>query len=531
MQGLAMLNFSRSKVFFVSFVILLFVYLALPNFISPQVAKTMPAWMQGNQVNLGLDLRGGSHLLLQVDVQQYQREQLDNLRSDVRSVLRDKNIGYNSISVDGMDVVVDLRPETVTGQTDINALVKGIDASLEINKQDNVLRIHYSDAGLKMKSRQLVEQSIEIVNRRVNESGLREPIIQRQGDDRIVLQVPGLDNPEHLKAILGKTAKMTFHLVNDSVSQAQIASGDVPLGTRILPSDAKEGPESHIKYPVFTKVEVSGESLTNAATSYDDSGMPAVSFTFNAAGARKFADVTRNNLNKPFAIVLDGKVITAPNIRSPILGGNGIITGSFTLEEANELAMLLRAGALPAPLTIEEERSVGPSLGADSIRAGIISSEVAFGAIAFFMIISYGLFGLFATLALVMNMVMILGALSLFQATLTLPGIAGIILTMGMAVDANVLIFERIREELKNGRQPLSALEKGFSGAMATILDSNITTLLAAFLLYYFGTGTIKGFAVTLSIGIIASMFSAVMLTRLMVYWWFTSKKPKSIPI
>jgi preprotein translocase subunit SecD len=526
-----MLGFSRTKIFFILSFTLLFVYLALPNMMSKNMQARMPSWLQGNSVNLGLDLRGGSHLLLQVDMKQYQKEQMENLRSDIRSALRDAEVGYQDITVEGLDVVFSIRPETVKQGTSFDKIFRGVDTTLEFTRSENNFRAHYSDLGWKQKSIQLVEQSIEIVGRRVNETGMKEPIIQRQGDDRIVLQVPGLDNPEHLKAILGKTAKMTFHLVNASVTQAQIQNNDVPLGTKLLPSDAKTGPEVHRKFPIYSKVELSGEALTNAAVSYDETGLPAVSFDFNSAGARKFADITKSNIGKPFAIVLDGKVITAPVIRSAILGGSGVISGNFSLEEAKDLAMLLRAGALPAPLTIEEERSVGPSLGADSINAGIISSQVAFGAITFFMIISYGLFGFFAMVALVVNMVMILGALSLFQATLTLPGIAGIILTMGMAVDANVLIFERIREEMKKGRAALSSIEHGFSGAMATIVDSNVTTLLAAFILYYFGSGTIKGFAVTLSIGIISSMFSAVMLTRFMVYIWFNAKRPKVVPI
>jgi preprotein translocase subunit SecD len=526
-----MLNFSRSKITFILFVCLMFVYLALPNMVPVAMRATMPSWLQGSTVNLGLDLRGGSHLLLQVDIKQYLKDQMENLRGDVRAALRDAEIGYQDISVEGNDVVITILPDTIKKDVSLNKVFSGVDTTLEYSMKDHVVRVHYSDLGLKQKSIQLVEQSIEIVSRRVNETGLREPIIQRQGEDRILLQVPGLDNPEHLKSMLGKTAKMTFHLVNEGVTQAQISSGDVPLGTRLLPSDDQDGAKNTIKYPVFTKVELSGDALTNAAVAYDDNQMPAVSFEFNGAGSRKFAEITKNNIGKPFAIVLDGKVITAPTIRSAILGGNGIISGNFTTEQANELAMLLRAGALPAPLTIEEERSVGPSLGADSIDAGIISSQVAFAAITFFMILSYGLFGVFAMVALVINMVMILGALSLFQATLTLPGIAGIILTMGMAVDANVLIFERIREEMKRGKSAVACIEQGFKGAMATILDSNITTLLAAFILYYFGSGTIKGFAVTLSIGIISSMFSAVLLTRLMVYVWFSKTRPKTIPI
>jgi preprotein translocase subunit SecD len=529
-----MLYFSRVKILAILAFCLVFVYLALPSMTPSSMRTKLPTWLQGNTVNLGLDLRGGSHLLLQLDFKAYMREQTENLRSDVRVALRGADIGYNGVSVEGKEVVADIKRETIKEDKPLSQVIRELDSGLEFTEEGNLVRLHYSDAALRTKQQQLIEQSIEIVGRRINESGLKEPIIQRQGDDRILLQVPGLEDPKHLKEILGKTAKMTFHLVNQEVGEAQALSGSVPLGTKLLPMDDsnKMTPnEKTRQLPIFTRVELSGEMLTGAAVAYDENNQPAVSFKFNTAGARKFGDITRENVDKPFAIVLDDKIITAPVIRSPILGGSGIISGNFTLAQANDLALLLRAGALPAPLTVVEERSVGPSLGADSIDAGIISAEVAFGGIAFFMILSYGLFGGFAIAALTINMVMILGALSLFQATLTLPGIAGIILTMGMAVDANVLIFERIREEIKRGRNGFSAVENGFKGAQATILDSNITTLLAAFLLYYFGTGTVKGFAVTLSIGITASMFSAVILTRLMVATWMQAKRPKVIPI
>ncbi len=529
-----MLYFSKLKIASLLAFCLVFVYLALPSMMPVQYRDKLPKFLQGSTVNLGLDLRGGSHLLLQLDFKSYMRDQTENLRSDMRAALRKADIGYNGVSVEGKEVVADIKRETIKDDYPLSKVIREMDSGLDYTGDGNLVRVHYSDKALRQKQVQLIEQSIEIVGRRINESGLKEPIIQRQGEDRILLQVPGLDNPQHLKEILGKTAKMTFHLVNDSVTEAQALAGNVPLGTKLVGEDSgnKMTPnEKTRQIPIFTRVELSGEMLTGAAVTYDENNQPAVSFKFNTAGARKFGDITRDNINKPFAIVLDDKVITAPVIRSAILGGSGVISGNFTVQQANDLALLLRAGALPAPLAVVEERSVGPSLGADSIDAGIISAEVAFAGITFFMILCYGLFGMFSIVGLMINMIMILGTLSLFQATLTLPGIAGIILTMGMSVDANVLIFERIREEIKRGRAAFSAVENGFRGAQATIFDSNVTTLLAASILYYFGTGTVKGFAVTLIIGIISSMFSAVMLTRMMVAIWMQAKRPKVIPI
>lgn len=531
-----MLYFSKAKMAVISAICLLFIFLALPSLLPSDVRAKLPTGLQGNTVNLGLDLRGGSHLLLQLDFKAYMREQTENLRADVRQALRTADVAYNGVSVEGKDVVADIKRETLKEDNPLSRIIRNIDPGLTFKEEGNLVRLTYSDQALVQQQKQLIEQSIEIVNRRINESGMKEPIIQRQGDDRILLQVPGLDNPQHLKNILGKTAKMTFHLVNTEVNEQEMLKGNIPLGTKLVEEESKAQDkmapgEKHRQLPVFTHAELSGEMLTNAAVTYDENNQPAVSFKFNTTGARKFGEITRDNVDKPFAIILDDKIITAPVIRGPILGGSGIITGNFSIEEANDLALLLRAGALPAPLTVVEERSVGPSLGADSIQAGIISAQVAFAGITFFMVLAYGLFGGFAIAALVINMVMILGVLAFFQATLTLPGIAGIILTMGMAVDANVLIFERIREEIKRGRGAISAVENGFKGAQATILDSNITTLLAALLLYLFGTGTVKGFAVTLSIGIIASMFSAVMLTRMFVAIWIQAKRPKVIPI
>jgi preprotein translocase subunit SecD len=380
----------------------------------------------------------------------------------------------------------------------------------------------------------LLEQSIQIVDRRVNETGTREPLIQRQGDDRILVQVPGLQNPGKLKELLGKTAKMTFHLVDDTVNPLDIQAGILPPpGTRILLSDnAKEVDEQGrpFRYAVKARVMLSGDMLTGATATVEQAE-PVVAFKFNTLGARKFARITQENVGKPFAVVLDDKVITAPRINEPILGGNGIISGNFTVETANDLALLLRAGALPAPLKVVEERTVGPSLGADSIKAGSQATLLGLALVMVFMFAGYGLFGLYANVSLLVNLVMLMGALSLFEATLTLPGIAGIVLTMGMAVDANVLIYERIREEMRYGKSPFAAVKQGFEGAFSTITDSNLTTLIAAVILFYFGTGSIKGFAVTLALGILTSMFTAVLFTKMQVAWWMNWKRPKTLPL
>ncbi len=359
-----------------------------------------------------------------------------------------------------------------------------------------------------------------------DETGTKEPIIQRQGDKRILLQVPGLANPERLKEILGRTAKMTFHLVDEEVSRDDIASGIVPAGTRLV------GTTDGSRYAIHSRVMVSGDMLVDANTSYDaETGEPVVTFRFNTTGARKFGEVTSENIGKPFAIVLDNKIITAPVIRSAILGGSGQISGNFTVQSANDLALLLRAGALPAPLKVIEERSVGPSLGADSVQAGVKASVIGIIMVIVFMIAFYGLFGLFANIAMLVNAFMTMTLLALFEATLTMPGIAGIVLTVGMAVDANVLIYERIREEVRNGKTPYAAIQDGFKMAFGTIVDSHITTLVAALILYYFGTGTVKGFAVTLAIGILCSLYTSVLVTRLMVVTWLKSKRPKTLNV
>jgi protein-export membrane protein SecD len=375
-----------------------------------------------------------------------------------------------------------------------------------------------------------VAQSLEIVRRRIDEVGTREPTIQRQGQNRILVQVPGEKDPDSIKRLLGQTAKLTFHLVDMETSPEQALAGNLPPGSVLLPSDDGDRTGGAMQYVVRKRVEVSGESLVDAQPTYYQN-QPVVSFRFDSVGGRKFGNITRDHVGELLAIVLDDRVISAPRIDEPILGGSGIIRGSFTVQEANELAVLLRAGALPAPLEIVEERTVGPDLGADSIQAGKVAGVVAFIVVTAFMAIYYGFFGLIADVALVINLLLMVAALSVLQATLTLPGIAGIVLTMGMAVDSNVLIYERIREEARIGRTPIAAVDAGFREALRAIVDANLTTLIAAVLLYAFGSGPVRGFAVTLGIGIVTTMFTAITATRLMVATWLWRTRPAMLPV
>lgn len=520
-----MLDYPRWKIWTVLAVCFFFVLGATPNLLSDESLKSWPSSLPGDRISLGLDLQGGSHLLLRLETREYMRDRFDTVRDDLRAAMRKDKLGYRNLLASDNAVGFSLRPETIREDTDVEALIEEVDDRLEVEQDGDNYRVYYSDETLRELQVQVLEQSVEIVNRRINETGTKEPIIQRQGLDRILVQVPGLQNPEQLKSLLGKTAKMTFHLVNEAVTQDQLIKGAVPPGTRLMMSDGGSG-----RVPIYTKVSLSGEVLTGAQPGFDQ-GQAVVSFQMDSRGAKIFGEITQTNVGKRFAIVLDGKVITAPVIRSSILGGTGQISGNFTTESANELAILLRAGALPAPLTIIEERTVGPSLGADSIAAGTDAALIAILIVIVYMIIAYKLFGLFSAVALALNMVILLSVLSMLQATLTLPGIAGIVLTLGMAVDANVLIFERIKEEMRKGKKVMNAIDSGFKSAWGTIVDSNVTTLIAALILFAFGTGTVKGFAVTLSIGILSSMFTAIMLTRMLVVIWFRRTKPKALPI
>jgi protein-export membrane protein SecD len=532
-----MLYFTRWKALAIVLGALLVCLCAVPNFFPESTVKGWPTWAQRRLV-LGLDLQGGSYLLLEVDSNYVKKEKLDQVRDDVRRVLREAKIGYTGLAArpDSVEVHVkdtDLQ-NALTKLRDLSQPLGGLlgsngQRSLEVSDAGGgLIRLSVPQAAINDRIRQTIEQSIQIVERRVNELGTVEPLIQRQGTDRILVQVPGLQDPTQLKAILGKTAKMEFRMVDTTVSPDQALQGRVPPDSEVLMSSTSP----KVPYVVKKQVLVSGADLTDAQPGFDQrTGEPIVSFRFNSSGSRKFAQATSENVGQPFAIVLDNEVISAPVIREPITGGSGQISGSFTVQAANDLAILLRAGALPAPLTIIEERTVGPGLGQDSIEKGELAAYVGSIMVIVFMLLTYRLFGVFANIAVAINVAMIFGVLSLLNATLTLPGIAGIVLTVGIAVDSNVLIYERIREELRGGRNAISAIDAGFKRALSTILDSNITTFIAAAVLFYIGTGPVRGFAVTLGIGIITTVFTAFTLTRLIVATWVRWKRPHSVPI
>jgi preprotein translocase subunit SecD len=525
-----MLYFASWKVLLICAICALGVIASIPNLFSPAQLAYLPRFIPHRQVALGLDLRGGSYLLLEVDVAAAQHDRLNTIVESVRNALRDAKIGYT-----GLDVAEDAIAFTIRDGAridDARQVLAKIDPELTVEiASDGTGTMRFGTVATESRRAQAVEQSIEIIRRRIDETGTKEPTIQRQGQDRILIELPGVDNPEHVKALLGRTAKLTFQLVDGSVTVEEARRGRLPPGDEILAAEEGRGNRGGATgYLVKKRVMVGGDTLTDAQATFQQNE-PVVSFKFDAAGARRFGDATKENVGKPFAIVLDNKVISAPVIREPILGGSGIISGSFTVQSASDLALLLRAGALPAPITILEERTVGAELGADSIHAGAVASIVGVVLVVVFMFLFYGLFGIFADIALMFNLTLMLGALSLLGATLTLPGIAGIALTMGMAVDANVLIYERIREEVRGGRSMLSSLEAGFTRAFGTILDSHVTTLVAGILLYWLGSGPVKGFAVTLSIGVLTSLFSAILVTRLQIVTWVRRLKPKVIPL
>jgi preprotein translocase subunit SecD len=533
-----MLYFTRWKALAIIVIALLVCLCAVPNFFPEAQVKTWPKWAQRHLV-LGLDLQGGSYLLLEVDSNYVKKEKLDQVRDDARKTLRDARIAYTGLSAKNGVVEVRISKEaefqTALGKLrDLSQPLGGLlgsngQRSLEVSDAGGgLVRMTVPQAAITDRIRQSVEQSIQIVEKRVNELGTVEPLIQRQGADRILVQVPGLQDPTRLKEILGKTAKMDFRMVDSSVPADQAVQGRVPADSDVLMSS--QPPK--VPYVVKKQVLVSGGDLTDAQPGFDQrTSEPIVSFRFNTNGARKFAQATSENVGQPFAIVLDNEVISAPVIREPITGGSGQISGNFTVQQANDLAILLRAGALPAPLTIIEERTVGPGLGQDSIEKGELAAYVGSIMVIVFMLLTYRLFGVFANIAVAINVAMIFGLLSLLNATLTLPGIAGIVLTVGIAVDSNVLIYERIREEIRGGRTAISAIDAGFKRALATILDSNITTFIAAAVLFYIGTGPVRGFAVTLGIGIITTVFTAFTLTRLIVAGWVRWKRPQRVPI
>ncbi|WP_020591817.1 protein translocase subunit SecD [Kiloniella laminariae] len=522
-----MVQFPKWQVFAIVGVLVLGLYYALPNVFKEQTVEAFPSWLASDQINLGLDLRGGSYMLLEVDLEAVEKEQMTDLVENIRSILRSASIGYQNLGIQEGGASFTLRDTTDEMVSRVRSMIAQIDGGLLVTSSDGTFSVVYNDQVRQQRRISVVNQSIEVLRRRLDETGTKEISLQRQGENRILIQVPGVTDPEEIKTLIGKTAKLTFHLVDQN---ADPYSNSAPVGSQIMLSLDEQANGQPRRYVINKRVMVSGENLVDAQATFQD-GQPVISFTFDSSGAQRFARVTQDNVNKPFAIVLDGRVISAPVIRSPILTGSGIISGNFTAQSAEELAVLLRAGALPAPLVILEERTIGAGLGEDSINAGKIASVIGMVLVVGFMALAYGFFGLMANVALIANLVLIVAVLSLFQATLTLPGIAGIVLTIGMAVDANVLIFERIREEIRNGRGPVMAVEAGYKRAMSTILDSNITTLIAAVILFQFGSGPIKGFAVTLIIGIITSMFTAIMVTRLLIVTWLRRRRPQTLGI
>jgi protein-export membrane protein SecD len=539
------LHFSRWGALATLFIALASIVLALPNVIPISVYESLPAWAQLPRMPLGLDLRGGTHLLYQIDTAQLKKDWLQSLQVEARRSLSEEKIAHSGVVIAGNQVRVTLRdPDKMQAAlARLQALAQPLSASLlpgsrggggmdlAVQGENGVITIEPTPAGLQRRVENAITRSIEVIRRRIDPNGTTEATIQAQGGasgkDRILIQVPGLA-PDEVKKRVGATAKLTFQLVDTSMSVEDAKTNGVPPDDVLLPDEERPGASILVRKEVL----VSGDDLSDAYAGFDNqSSQPAVMFTLNGKGAAAFARVTRENIGKPFAIVLDNKVVSAPVIRSEIPGGHGQITGHFSQEDVNRLALLLRSGALPAALSIMEERSVGPSLGADSIESGKTAAVVGFGAVSALMIAGYGLFGLFSIFALVVNIAIIMACLSLFHATLTLPGIAGMVLTMGVAVDANVLIYERIREEMKSGRGIVSSIEAGFDRAYGTIIDSHLTALLAAIILYAFGSGSVRGFAVTLSFGIVSSLFTAITVTRLMVSTWLRQTRPAVLEI
>ncbi len=554
-----MLNLSATKKVLIALICLLGVIFAAPNLfyttveqandarakaetgatLEPEEAEAVaawPSWAPSGLVNLGLDLRGGAHVLVEVQLDQVYQERLEGFWPELRNSLaeiRDQVGRIERLGIEDGELRVRIGEESAMPTalararelTQPIATLTGVGArDFDVRSEGNEIIVALSEAEQLATDNRTMEQSLEIVRRRVDETGTREPTIQRQGSERILIQVPGIGSAEELLEIIGTTAKLTFHPVVERTSNENARPG---VGNEIYPSMDEPG----LFYIVERRAVVSGEQLVDAQPAFDQNGLPAVNFRFNPAGGRAFGNYTAENIGNPFAIVLDEEVVSAPVIQSHIPGGSGIITGRFTVEESTRLAILLRAGALPAELQVLEQRTVGPELGQDSIEAGRMASIVAFVAVLVFMGISYGLFGVFANIALILNVTLVLALLSIIGATLTLPGIAGIVLTIGMAVDANVLIFERIREELKRSKFPARAIQTGYEKALSAIIDANITTLIAAVILFAIGSGPVRGFAVTLGLGIITSVFTAIFVTRLFVALWLEARNPKTVEV
>ena len=554
-----MLNLPRWQVIAIIAVTALAALFALPNLLPAPVLEALPGWYAQSRINLGLDLRGGAHFLLEADLRSVLNERLTNLSDSVRGELRKNQVAFKEINIQGgTSVIVVLRDEAQRPKA-LEA-IRAVDNSLVVSGNGDTIQLAYAPQDLYRKKKEVIDQSIEILRRRVDETGTIEPTIVRQGDDRILLQVPGIKDTTDLKRKINQTAKLTFHLVNEDVSLAGGMPATLPPTTTLIPT--REGmqalrasnpktydeimnanprltPEQVCRryqpqcLPVLKRIVVGGEDLDDAKATFEQqNNRPIISFTFNSAGGRAFCAATRQNIGKRLAIQLDNEIISAPVVQSAICGGSGIITGQFTTQQTQEQALLLRSGALPATLTIIEERTVGADLGADAIHAGTVAAVVGTVLVMLFMFVTYGpLFGGFANLAMSVNMLLVFAGMSVLGASLTLPGIAGLVLTVGMSVDSNVLIYERVREERNNGRSAFSALATGYDRALTAVIDSNLTALIAGVLLFGFGSGPIRGFATSLSLGLLTHLFTATVFTRMLLAVWVRLRRPTELVI
>jgi preprotein translocase subunit SecD len=529
------LALSRWKIILVVASALFGLLFTLPNLLPDSVLETVPAWLPHDRLSLGLDLRGGSYLLMEVDTNALNQERLTNLTEDVRTKLRVGQITFDNLGLQGQVVsfhVADAGQyqqafKLLNNQIGGQLKTGGRDVSI-VQQPGQIIQVSYVPQAARDAAEDAVTQSIEKIRKRIDALGATNPSITRQGATRIVIEAPGQSDPERVKAVIGKTGKLTFQMVDDSITADQLKSGEIPPDDQVLPSDDQFRPF----YVVKRRVLVDGGMLVNAEAGHDQDGGPDINFAFNGVGAQRFGEATSENVGKPFAIVIDNRIVSAPRIDGPILGGSGLIHGSFTEESAHDLALVLRSGALPAPLKVIEQRTVGAELGADAVKAGQISILIGAALILAFIILSYGLFGTFAAVALAVNGLMIVGVMSLFHFTLTLPGVAGLLLTLAVAVDANVLIYERMRDEVRSGRPAMAAADAGFARALTTIIDANVTTVVAAVIMFSVGAGgPVKGFALTLLIGVLTSVFTAVLITQVLIGWWFRATRAKKLPI
>ncbi len=556
-----MFHYSRWRILGILSVVLLGVILALPNLLDPLGYRAITDRVGLKPMTLGLDLQGGSNILMEVDRKDLTDKVQQQLMGDIRAALREQKIGYSGLAKtsDGVAVSLNKVEDVDLAKVALKKLQQPLDSGIlstgtvvnlfDLTQNGQQFKFAIQPAGFDAKTSTALKQAIRVMALRINGLGTTESSIQQQGKDRISIQIPGLQDPERVKTLLGSTAKLTFQLLCaeqpsganalpppdcaamplkesvDALKKAKLAKD--PKDDKVTDAELKTLPPMWVQTAGLSTVD--GADLTDAQPSFDQNNTPMVTFKFNQKGALRFGKLTADNVGKPFAIVLDGIIQSYPNINEPILGGSGQISGRFSSEETSNLAITLRSGALPAKLSIVEERTVGPSLGADSIRAGIYASIAGLIFVMAFILLPYGFFGIIADFALVINLIMLVGVMSFFGFTLTLPGIAGIVLTLGMAVDSNVLIYERIREEWRHGKTPISAIETGFKAALNTVIDANVTTLIAAFILFGVGSGPVRGFAITLAVGIITTMFTAFALTRLIVALWVKRFRPKEI--